>query len=89
MMSKLEDIKALELYLEGKNDREIAEETGVSRDAVHKWRKRNGLISVRQQNDVLEGYSIPSFLDPLADTNSLYHDVEFLEKEILRRKIRR
>ena len=43
MPLKMDREKAMELYRQGKIDREIAEATGVVKETVTNWRKKNGL----------------------------------------------
>lgn len=42
---KIDHVKAMELYRQGKNDREIGDELGVLKSTVLDWRKRNNLPS--------------------------------------------
>lgn len=44
-MTKIDDIRAKQLYADGKNDREIAEVFAVHHSAVSLWRKKYGLPS--------------------------------------------
>lgn len=52
-MTHEEEIKRMELYRQGLNDTEIAEECGVTREAIRYWRKSRKLRSPNRMPDSL------------------------------------
>lgn len=65
---------ALQMYVDGKGDRQIAEAMDVDRSMVYQWRKKEGLQAVSKMNDKLKQemyeYKEPEQLVPVeSDTN--------------------
>lgn len=50
--TKLDEEKAMELYRQGHNDKDIASRLGMSAAGIHNWRKRNGLPVIAPQKRI-------------------------------------
>lgn len=50
--TKLDEEKAMELYRQGHNDKDIASMLGMSAAGIHNWRKRNGLPVIAPQKRI-------------------------------------
>ena len=62
---------ALQMYQDGKGDRQIAESMGVDRSQVYQWRKKEGIQAVSKMNDKLKQemyeYKEPEQIAPVVD----------------------
>jgi hypothetical protein len=72
-------------YLLGKNDSEISKELNIHPCTVYKWRRDNGFEAICHIMDKLDGFEPIDSDKPWKDPESLYCDMEFINKEIIRK----